>query len=653
MKLKLFLSAAAVMLAMQLSAKVTLAPVFTDNMVLQQKTEVKFWGKAVPNRKVTVNTSWNGAVYTAMSDSEGSWSLYVDTPSAGGPYTISLADGKEKTVLENVLVGEVWICSGQSNMEMKMGDKVTGWEEDLAGSSKYKNVRLLHVDFNVSPAPMDDFKTVGDGWEECGPENLMDFSATAFYFGSYLNDNLDVPIGLIETCRGGSVAESWTSADALIHMSDFKADVEKLSKLPAGKDEREALFQKEVNQWALEMQDCDPCFDGGRPVWTETDFDDSSWQDCRFPAFLQFQGFPSTVGFFWVRKTIEIPASCEGKSLHMKLGAVDDNNYTYFNGVELGHTELCTSFSEYDIPAELVKAGKAVVAVRVLDTGGMGGILGDPESMVIEGPDGVVASLAGDWKFKMALGLGDAPAFPVNTATEPNYPTFLYNAMISPFVEFPIAGAIWYQGESNASRADQYKVLFPLMIQDWRQKWGYDFPFYFAQIANYMQVQEGPEESEWAELREAQLQTLNVDNTGMAVLIDVGEANDIHPKNKVDVGRRLAYNALANTYGFNIPYSGPVYDGCVIEDEAIRVRFIHTDGGLTAKGSDELTGFYIAGPDRVFHKAEAVIEGDTVVLKSPEVPYPVSVRYAWADNPICNLYNGAGLPASPFRTDSW
>ena len=321
--------------------------------------------------------------------------------------------------------------------------------------------------------------------------------------------------------------------------------------------------------------------------------------------------------------------------------------------MELGHTELCTSFSEYDIPAELVKAGKAVVAVRVLDTGGMGGILGEPESMVIEGPDGVVASLAGDWKFKMALGLGEAPAFPVNTATEPNYPTFLYNAMISPFVEFPIAGAIWYQGESNASRADQYKVLFPLMIQDWRQKWGYDFPFYFAQIANYMQVQEGPEESEWAELREAQLQTLNVDNTGMAVLIDVGEANDIHPKNKVDVGRRLAYNALANTYGFNIPYSGPVYDGCVIEDEAIRVRFIHTDGGLTAKGSDELTGFYIAGPDRVFHKAEAVIEGDTVVLKSPEVPYPVSVRYAWADNPICNLYNGAGLPASPFRTDSW
>ena len=653
MKLKLFLSAAALMLAMQLSAKVTLAPVFTDNMVLQQKTEVKLWGKASPKKTVTVNTSWNGAVYSTMADAEGRWSVYVDTPSAGGPYTISLADGKEKTVLENVLVGEVWICSGQSNMEMKMRDKVTGWEEDLAGSSKYKNVRLLHVDFNVSPVPMDEFKTVGDGWKECGPENLMDFSATAFYFGSYLNDNLDVPIGLIETCRGGTVAEAWTSADALRHMPDFKTEVEKLSKLPAGKDERDALFRKEVNQWSLEMQDYDPGFDGARPVWAETDFDDSSWQDCQFPAFLQFQGFPSTVGYFWVRKTVDIPASCEGKSLHMKLGAVDDNNYTYFNGVELGHTELCTSFSEYDIPAELVKAGKAVVAVRVLDTGGMGGILGDPESMVIEGPEGAVASLAGEWKFKMALGLGEAPAFPVNTATEPNYPTFLYNAMINPLVEFPIAGAIWYQGESNASRADQYKSLFPLMIRDWRQKWGYDFPFYFAQIANYMQVQEGPEESEWAELREAQLQTLNLENTGMAVLIDVGEANDIHPKNKVDVGRRLAYNALANTYGLNIPYSGPVYDGYIIEDDAIRICFRHADGGLTAKDSDELKGFYIAGPDRVFHKAEAAIEGDTVVLKSPDVPYPVSVRYAWADNPICNLYNGAGLPASPFRTDSW
>ena len=321
--------------------------------------------------------------------------------------------------------------------------------------------------------------------------------------------------------------------------------------------------------------------------------------------------------------------------------------------MELGHTELCTSFSEYDIPAELVKAGKAVIAVRVMDTGGMGGILGDPDSMVVEGPDGVVASLAGEWKFKMALGLADAPAFPVNTATEPNYPTFLYNAMINPLVNFPIAGAIWYQGESNASRAAQYKDLFPLMIRDWRQKWGYDFPFYFAQIANYMQVQEGAEESEWAELREAQLQTLNVENTGMAVLIDVGEANDIHPKNKVDVGKRLALNALANTYGKNVSYSGPIYESYVIEGDAIRISFTHTDGGLVAKGADKLEGFYIAGADHKFHKADAVIEGDTIVVKSNEVSFPVAVRYAWADNPVCNLYNGADLPASPFRTDSW
>lgn len=653
MKLKSFLSAAAVLITMQLSAKVTLAPVFTDNMVLQQKTEVKFWGKASPNKKVTVNTSWNGAVYTASADAEGRWSLYVDTPSAGGPYTVTLADGKEKTTLENVLIGEVWVCSGQSNMEMKMRDKVTGWEQDMAESPKYSNVRILHLEQNVSPVPVDDFKAVGGGWRMCSPENLIDFSAVAFYFGRELNENMDVPVGLIETCRGGTVAEAWTSADALTYMPDFKADVEKLSILPAGKDDREALFLKEVDRWAVEMQDYDPGFEGSRPVWAETDFDDSSWQKCIFPAFLQFQGFPSTVGYFWVRKTIDIPASCEGKKLHIKLGAVDDNNYTYFNGVELGHIELCTSFSEYDVPAELVKAGKAVIAVRVMDTGGMGGILGDPESMVVEGPDGVVASLAGEWKFKMALGLADAPVFPVNTAIEPNFPTFLYNAMINPLVDFPIAGAIWYQGESNASRADQYKSLFPLMIKDWRQKWGYDFPFYYAQIANYMQVQEGPEESEWAELREAQLQTLNVENTGMAVLIDVGEAYDIHPKNKVDVGRRLAYNALANTYGFNMPYSGPMYDGYILEGEAVRVSFRHTDGGLLAKGSDELTGFYIAGPDRVFHKADAVIEGDTVVLKSPEVPCPVSVRYAWANNPVCNLYNGAGLPASPFRTDSW
>lgn len=653
MKTRLFLSLALMLTVMHLSAKVSLSPLFTDNMVLQQNTEVKLWGTARPDKPVTVSTSWNGAVYTATAGSDGRWSVIVDTPAAGGPYTLTFSDGKEKTVLVNVLVGEVWICSGQSNMEMKMSDKVTGWEKDLEESARYSNIRLLHVKNTTSPQPQSEVELIGEGWQTCNAENLKDFSAAAYYFGRHLNENLDIPIGLIETCWGGTVAEAWTSAEALRMMGDFDYQLDKLPSIPVSAEEREAVFQTEVAQWSEDFKKLDPCFQDGKAVWTMSSFDDSSWQSCRLPDFLQYQGYPSTVGYFWVRKTIDIPAEWEGHELKLAVGAVDDNDFTYFEGVEVGHTEGCIFRREYTVPASAVKAGKATVAVRVMDTGGLGGILGGENDLAVVGPDGKAISLSGEWKFKMVMGMDEAPYFPVNAAQDANYPTFLYNAMIHPLIEVPIAGAIWYQGESNSSRAAQYKDLLPLMINDWRQKWGYDFPFYLAQIANYMTRQTGPEESQWAELREAQLQTLNLENTGMAVLIDIGEEMDIHPKNKVDVGRRLALNALAKTYGKNVSYSGPVYDGYTLEGDAIRISFTHTDGGLLAKGSDRLEGFYIAGADHKFHKADAVIEGDTIVVKSAEVAFPVAVRYAWADNPVCNLYNGADLPASPFRTDSW
>ena len=653
MKRTLILSLAVMFAAMQLSAKVTLSPLFTDNMVLQQKTEAKIWGTAAPKRLVTVNTSWNGAFYTTTAAADGTWSVTVDTPSAGGPYTLTFSDGKEKTVLNNVLIGEVWICSGQSNMEMKMADKVIGWEKDLEESPRYSNIRLLHVNKAISPVPQNEVDIVGGGWKTCNAENLNDFSATAYYFGKHLNENLDIPIGLIETCWGGTVAEAWTSEGSLRMMGDFDYELDMISQLPVTEEGRNAVFLGELAKWEEKFIEIDPGFQDGKPVWSMSSFDDSSWQTCRFPDFLQFQGFPSTVGYFWVRKTITVPDEWNGCELKLTIGAVDDNDFTYFEGVKVGHTEGSVARSEYTVPASAVKAGQATVAVRVMDTGGLGGILGGENDLAVEGPDGNVISLAGEWKFKMLMGLDEAPSFPVNTAKEANFPTFLYNAMIHPLVELPIAGAIWYQGESNVSRAAQYKDLLPLMINDWRQQWGYDFPFYLAQIANYMTRQTGPEESQWAELREAQLQTLNLENTGMAVLIDIGEEMDIHPKNKVDVGKRLALNALAKTYGVNVAYSGPMYDGYTIEGDAIRVSFTHTDGGLVAKGGEALEGFYVAGADHKFHKAEAVIEGNTVIVRSAEVAFPVAVRYAWADNPVCNLYNGAELPASPFRTDCW
>lgn len=292
--------------------------------------------------------------------------------------------------------------------------------------------------------------------------------------------------------------------------------------------------------------------------------------------------------------------------------------------------------------------------MRVTDTGGGGGIYGDNNEMQIYPVSKANSiSLAGDWAYQATVNLKEFPAMPHSPFRNPNRPTVLYNSMINPIVPFTIKGAIWYQGESNADRATQYGELFPLMIRDWRNKWGYSFPFYFVQLASYMTSKTEPSESQWAELRESQLQTLQLENTGMAVTIDIGDANDIHPKNKQDVGLRLAYNARANTYGESIAFSGPIYKDYKIEQGKIRISFSNTNKGLKIKNDNKLKGFAIAGADHKFYWAEAIIEGDEIIVSSPNVALPIAVRYAWADNPEANLFNGAELPASPFRTDNW
>ena len=308
---------------------------------------------------------------------------------------------------------------------------------------------------------------------------------------------------------------------------------------------------------------------------------------------------------------------------------------------------------EYIIPSDLLKAGKNVVAVQAIDIVGYGGFWGKPQQMRLESETGNSIFLTGDWSYSKGIELKDLPRRP-QPPTSPNRPTVLYNAMVHPLIPYAIRGAIWYQGESNAERAYQYRTLFPTMIRDWRKNWGQgNFPFYFVQLANFLSVQPEPVDDTWAELREAQLMTLSESNTGMAVIIDVGEANNIHPKNKQDVGKRLALIARNKVYGENIAYSGPIYKSMTVEGNSIHLSFDHVDGGLITRDNEILTGFAIAGADEKFHWADAKIDGETVVVSNLEVTEPVAVRYAWATNPVCNLYNKAGLPASPFRTDSW
>lgn len=652
MNLKRTLFLLAAVLPLQLSAKVTLPAIFTDNMVLQQQSDVKIWGRAKPGKAVKVTTSWDGKTYATTAAASGGWEVRVSTPVAGGPYTVTVSDGKP-VELKNVLIGEVWLCSGQSNMEMRVADRVLNYEQEMKEADAYGNIRLLHIDNTTSPVPLDEASVRHGGWQVCSGENIADFSATGYFFGKELYKNLGIPIGLIESCWGGTYAESWTSAEALSEMPYFRPRVEKVKQIPESREARNRMFHDDMDEWRLRMMQADKAFEDGRAVWAESSFDDSSWGEIAVPGFVQDQGLDGFSGFMWVRRDVEIPAGWAGKELTLTLAAIDDNDFTYFNGVEVGHTEGCMAFRSYKIPASLVKAGKATVAVRVMDTGGKGGIFGDANSIALAKSDSEKLPLAGQWKYKVSMGLGDAPDMPVNTATEPNYPTFLFNAMINPLVDYAIRGAIWYQGEANVARAAQYRDLLPLMIHDWRQHWGYAFPFYIVQLPNYMKAQEGPEESEWAELREAQKHALRLENTGLAVCINVGDGDDLHPKNKPAVGRRLSLVARALTYGEQIPYSGPVYEGYRIEGNTIRIDFSHTDKGLKTSDGGPVRGFYIAGPDHKFHAARAVIEGSTVVVSSDGVRFPVGVRYAWANNPVCNLCNGAGLPAGPFRTDDW
>ncbi len=601
-----------------LSAQVNLPPIFSDNMVLQQQTQAPIWGESKPDKEIVITTSWDQKKYTVQADARGKWNTKVTTPAAGGPYDIIISDGK-KVKLSNVMIGEVWVCSGQSNMEMQVEGwgKVMNYQQEKEEADNYPNIRFLLVEKATSPLPINDIKAAGNGWQVCSSKSVADFSAAGYFFGRDLHKYQNVPIGLIDTSWGGTYIETWTSKEALATMPDMQKKLDVLKELPISSEDREKKFHSDVEDWKKEIEKIDKGFVDGRAIWTV------------------------------------IPAKWEGKELTLNVGVIDDNDFTYFNGVQVGHTEGWMSPRSYKIPKELVKSGKAVIAVRVMDTGGTGGINGSPESISLHRSQLDAIPLAGDWKYQISLNIKDIPQMPVNTANEPNIPGFLFNAMLNPLIPYSIKGAIWYQGEANTGQAYQYRELMPLMIKDWRDRWGYDFPFYMVQLASFTAQQTAPVDATWAELREAQTRTLHLANTGMAVTIDIGDAFDIHPKNKQEVGRRLALAARAQTYGEKIPYSGPMYDTYQMEGNKIRIYFKHTDGGLKTANNEVIKGFTIAGVDHKFHWADAVIEGNTIVVSSPEVAFPIAVRYAWADNPICNLYNGANLPASPFRTDDW
>ena len=632
-------------------AKVKLPSVFGDNMVFQQKTKVWIWGKTDAGKTVKVTATWAKASVSGVADNNGDFKIGIATPAFGGPYSVTINDGEEN-LLKDVLIGDVWICSGQSNMEMPVAGwgKINNYEKEIA-EANYPKIRLLQADHVTSNIPLADAKVWPGGWKTCSPENIPEFSSVAYFFAREIVKKTGIPIGLIHTSWGGTIAEAWTSSATLKTIPDFVSAVEKIER--TAKEGAGPTMEEQLVNWSKSVLANDAGFKSAGSGWQSTSFDVTSWKSIKLPANWESNGLDNVDGVVWFRKTIQIPEGWAGKEVKLNLGPIDDNDVTYVNELKVGETIGYGNDRIYTIPGAQVKAGPFVIVVRVTDTGGGGGIYGGQNVLTITSESGESQSLNGEWKFKLGLDFKDIGPMP-GSNDGPNRSTVLYNAMIHPFLQFPVKGAIWYQGESNADRANQYRTLFPAMIQDWRRSWKQpNMPFYFVQLANFMKVEAEPIPSAWAELRDAQRQTLSVPNTGMAVAIDIGDAVDIHPKNKQDVGKRLALIALAKDYKINVPYTGPVYQSHQVVGNTVKLNFTGIKSGLKVKGDADLKGFAVAGTDKKFHWATAKIVGNQVVISSDAVPNPVSVRYAWANNPVCNLIDGSGLPASPFKTDNW
>jgi len=630
--------------ALEASAEVKLPTFFTDNMVLQQKATVPFWGESNAS-SVKVTTSWDNKTYTVKTKG-GDWQVSLKTPVYGGPYTITINDG-DVVQLKNILIGEVWLCSGQSNMEMPLEGwgKVLNYADEIKNAN-YPQIRLLQAEHIESAVQLDELKVQHGGWQVCSPQTIADFSSTAYFFARKIYKEKNIPIGLVHSSWGGTVIEAWTSAEALRTIHDFDAVLDGM-KDEESRKAQEQKFAVDMKAWDQNMQKADMGMKEGKAIWADPAFNDAQWATISVPSFFENKGLPDFDGVVWYRKTIEL-SDISGDAL-LEYYA-DDNDNLYVNGTEIGSTSGYNVLRKYIIPANVLKVGENVITIRVQDTGSGGGLYG-PDNIALM-VAGKAYPLAGDWKFAPGVNVKNLPPMPYIPQAQ-NRPTAIYNAMIHPLLKYKFAGAIWYQGESNADRAEQYKTLFPLMINDWRQKLGdKNLPFYYVQLANFMQSKPQPSDATWAELREAQTMALKLPNTGMIVATDIGDAEDIHPKNKQEIGERLARIALAKNYGVKIPYSGPLYKSFAKTGNAITIEFNFNDGIKPANGLT-LKGFAIAGEDKVFHWAEAKVVGNKVLVSAPMVANPVAVRYNWADNPDGNLINASGLPASSFRTDTW
>ena len=634
-----------ILLSISISTKatVTMPKIFGSNMVLQRNQSIPVWGWAKPNETIVV--SFKKQKKLVKTNLKGDWMVKLSPENAGGPFSLTVK-GSNTISFTNVLIGEVWVCSGQSNMEWPL-NSVNNAEQEIAASN-YSQIRHFTVNRAISSFPQKDVR--GGSWEIAEPANAGRFSAVAYFFARKLYNELKVPIGLVNASWGGTHVETWTSRTAFQGSEEFKKMIAAVPLINIDSLAKAELPKNKIawRKWQTELLPQNLL-----GTWNQPTFDDSKWNKLKEPGLWENQGLKGLDGVMLFRKSFNVDAGKANLPALLELAMIDDNDITYINGVKVGATEGYNTPRKYIINAGVLKTGKNWIAIRVTDTGGGGGFYGDTPLRITLGNH--VESLAGEWSYRIES--INSSSFFVDV--DPNlYPSLLYNAMIHPIIPFAIKGAIWYQGESNKDRAWQYRKAFPLMITDWRNKWKQgDFPFFFVQLASFDAGGSSNQKSgyQWAELREAQTKALSLPNTGMAVSSDIGEAKDIHPRNKQDVGLRLALEALKKTYQKNIVSSGPMFQSMKIEGSTVTVTFSNIGSGLmTTDKYGYIKGFEVAGADQKYHYAKAHIEGDKVIVYSDNVTAPIAIRFGWFDDiSENNLFNKEKLPACPFRTDDW
>lgn len=626
-----------------MSAKLKLPRLISDGMVLQRNEAVKIWGWAEAGSTVTLEFA--GKVRSAITGEDGKWQVALEPMQAGGPYGLTVSSGDERLSVGDILVGEVWVCSGQSNMTIPIYRTLDLLEEEVSHINN-NEIRQFWVpqryDFNVSREDLD-----GGEWVGAIPENIMNFGAVGYFFAAALQRKYKVPVGLINASIGGTPIEAWMSEDSL---KEFPVHMEELTRY---KDDSyiEKVIREDAEksaEWFGKLGSLDMGTGRDGKPWYSEDLDTSDWNTMTLPACWADEGLKGFCGSVWFRKEIELPAEFAGLPARLRMGTIVDSDTTYVNGTVAGGITYRYPPRKYDLPAGILKAGRNIIALRVISNGGEGEFIKDKPYRLEVG--GRVISLEGEWKYRVGASAGE----PLPGTTFIQYkPAGLYNGMIYPLVNYGIKGFLWYQGESNTTRPDEYRALFKKLVTDWRRVWGRGcLPFLYVQLPNFGKAAGEPGQSEWAEFREAQESGLTLPQTAMVVLHDAGEWNDLHPMDKKTVGERLALAARRLAYGEDITCSGPVFKEMRIEGSRAVITFSNVGKGLIVKGGGNPKHFAIAGRDMKFVWGEARIEGDSVIVRNERIAEPAAVRYAWADNPEgANLYNSEGLPAACFRTD--